>query len=560
MGLLDTGYVYARRYREISNVLLRHGFGYFLERFGIRPFRSLRERLFGPNLKEQLLALSEAERLRLALEELGPTFIKFGQILSTRHDLIPEEHIKELSKLQDRVPPFSYQEAKKAIEKELQKNLDEVFISFDPEPIAAASIGQVHRARLREGDEVAVKVMRPGIEEMVETDLFILMGLAKFAEKHIKESRFFNPVGFIDEFSRVMRQEIYYIHEAQNADRFYSNFAGSTTVRIPKVYWKYTTKRVLTQEFLEGIKISDIAKIEASGLDRKKVSTDLANAYLKMIFEDGFYHADPHPGNILVSLEGKIIFLDFGMAGHIDPLLRENLVSLMIATMRSDIDLLIESLEEIGLISDAGSEGHELRINIEDFINTYYSVSTKFIDPTDFLHDLIDVLIRSGGRIPTNIMLLSKTLMMRDEINRRLDPEHNFAELTEPYVKNMIKERGTVSYIMKETEKSLSDFAHLIKISPKKAISLLKKAERGKLGIELEHRGLETAIEELDIISNRLSFSLIIAALIVGSSLIIQTRMSPSLWGVPLLGIFGYLLAGIIGMGLVISILRSGKW
>lgn len=560
MGLLNTGYVYARRYREISNVLLKHGFGYILERFGIRPFRSLRERLFGPSIKEQLLVLSEAERLRLALEELGPTFIKFGQILSTRHDLLPEEHIKELSKLQDRVPPFSYQDAKKVIEKELQKNLDEVFISFDPEPIAAASIGQVHRARLHEGDDVAVKVMRPGIEKIVETDLFILMNLAKFAEKHIKGSRFFNPVGFIEEFSRVMRQEIYYIHEAQNADRFYSNFAGSTTVRIPKVYWKYTTKRVLTQEFLEGIKISHIPQIEASGLDRKKVSTDLANAYLKMIFEDGFYHADPHPGNILVSLEGKIIFLDFGMAGYIDSLLRENLVNLMIATMRSDIDLLIESLEEIGLISDSGSEGTELRINIEDFINTYYSVSTKFIDPTDFLRDLIDVLIRSGGRIPTNFMLLSKTLMMRDEINRRLDPEHNFAELTEPYVRKMIEERGTVSYIMNETEKSLSDFAHLIRIFPKKAINILKKTERGRLGLELEHRGLDTAIEELDIISNRLSFSLIIAALIVGSSLIIQTRMSPSLWGVPLLGVFGYLLAGIIGMGLVISILRSGKW
>ncbi len=560
MGLLNTGYVYARRYREISNVLLKHGFGYILERFGIRPFRSLRERLFGSSIKEQLLVLSEAERLRLALEELGPTFIKFGQILSTRHDLIPEEYIKELSKLQDRVPPFSYQDAKKVIEKELQKNLDEVFISFDPEPIAAASIGQVHRARLREGDDVAVKVMRPGIEKLVETDLFILMNLAKYAEKHIKRSRFFNPVGFIEEFSRVMRQEIYYIHEAQNADKFYSNFAGRTTVRIPKVYWQYTTKRVLTQEFLEGIKISNIAQIEASGLDRKKVSTDLANAYLKMIFEDGFYHADPHPGNILVSLEGKIIFLDFGMAGYIDPLLRENLVNLMIATMRSDIDLLIESLEEIGLISDAGSEGTEFRINIEDFINTYYSVSTKFIDPTDFLRDLIDVLTRSGGRIPTNIMLLSKTLIMRDEINRRLDPEHNFAELTEPYVRKMIEERSTVSYIMKETEKSLSDFAHLMRIFPKKAISILKKTERGKLRLELEHRGLETAIEELDIISNRLSFSLIIAALIVGSSLIIQTRMSPSLLGVPLLGIFGYLLAGIIGMGLVISILRSGRW
>ncbi|MCX9009777.1 MAG: AarF/ABC1/UbiB kinase family protein [Candidatus Methanoperedens sp.] len=560
MLLLDMGYAYVKRYREIADVMLRHGFGYLLNRFGIRPFRSLRERLFGPSIKEQLLVLSEAERLRLALEELGPTFIKFGQILSTRHDIIPEEYIRELSKLQDRVPPFSYQEARGMIEKELGKSLDEVFTSFDPEPIAAASIGQVHHARLLEGDRVAVKVMRPGIEELVETDLFILMRLAKFAEKHIKESKFYNPVGLIEEFSRVMRQEINYIHEAQNADRFYSNFAGSTTVRIPKVYWKYTTKRVLTLEFLEGIKISDIVQIEASGLDRRKITIDLANAYLKMIFEDGFYHADPHPGNILVSPEGKIIFLDFGMAGYIDPPLRDHLVNLLVATLKGDLDLLIENLLEMGLISDAGSTSPELKINLEEFIDKYYATSLKFIDPTAFLRDLIDVLVKSGGKIPTNIMLLSKTLIMRDEISRNLYPEHNFAELVEPYVKKMIEERTRISYIVQEAGKSLRDLGDLIKVFPRKFNHILTKAERGTLRIELGHQGFENAIEELDIMSNRLSFSLIISALIVGSSLIIQTRMSPSLWGVPLLGIFGFFLAGVLGIGLVVSILRSGKW
>lgn len=560
MGLLDKGHAYVKRYKEIANVLFKHGFGYLLERFGLRPLRSLRERVFGPSLKEQLLKQSEAERLRLALEELGPTFIKFGQILSTRHDLVPEEYIRELSKLQDRVPPFSYQEAKEMIEKEFGKSLDEIFMSFDPEPIAAASIGQVHHARLHEGDEVAVKVMRPGVEELIETDLFILMGFAKFTEKHIKESKFYNPLGFMDEFSRVLKQEIYYIHEAQNADKFYSNFAGSTTVRIPKVYWEYTTKRILTQEFMEGIKISDIAQIEAAGLDRKIVSINFANAYLRMIFEHGFYHADPHPGNILVSRDGKIIFLDFGMAGYIDNPLRENLVNLMIATIRSDINLLIESLVDIGLISDGGSDNPALKINLEEFINNYYAISTKFIDPTTFLRDLIDVMVKSGGRIPTSIMLLSKTLIMRDEISRNLDPDHNFAELVEPYVGKMIEERSKFSHIMKETEKSVRDFARLVKGLPRKIGHILTKAERGTLKIQLEHQGFETLVEELDIVSNRLSFSMIISALIVGSSLIIQTRMSPSLFGVPLLGILGFLVAGFLGFWLLFSILRSGKW
>ncbi len=561
MRLLDKEYAYVKRYREIVDVMIRHGFGYLVDRFGLRPFRSLRERLFGPvPLKEQLLILSEAERLRLAIEELGPTFIKFGQILSTRHDLIPSEYIQELSKLQDRVIPFEYAEAKKVIEKEFGKNIEEIFQSFNPKQIAAASIGQVYRATLPGGEEVAVKVMRPGVEEIIETDLAILMGLARFAEKHIKESKFFNPVGFVDEFSRVIRHEIDYMHEARNADRFYVNFAGSTTVKIPKTYWKYTTKHVLTQEYSEGIKISDIAQLEASGLDKKKITIDLANAYLKMIFEDRFYHADPHPGNILVSREGNIIFFDFGMAGHIDPVLHENLANLMIAMRRNDIDFLIEALSEIGLISDAGSESPMLRIKLEELLNKYYSLSTKFIDLTAFLRDIITVFAKSRGKIPANIMLLSKTLMIRDEISRKLDPEHNFAELTEPYVKKMIEERTRASYIMKEAAKTIWDFARMVKVFPRRVNHILTKAEKGTLRLELGHQGLENFIEELDIMSNRLSFSLIIAALIVGSSLNIQTGMSPRIFGVPLLGIFGFLLAGFLGIGLLISILRSGKW
>ncbi len=561
MRLLDKGYAYVKRYREIVDVMIRHGFGYLVDRFGLRPFRSLREKLFGPRpLKEQLLILSEAERLRRALEELGPTFIKFGQILSTRHDLIPSEYIQELSRLQDRVIPFEYAEAKKVIEKEFGKNIEEVYQSFNPKQIAAASIGQVYRATLAGGEEVAVKVMRPGVEEIIETDLAILMSLARFAEKHIKESKFFNPVGFVDEFSRIIRYEIDYAHEAQNADRFYVNFAGSADVKIPKMYWKYTTKHVLTQEYSEGIKISDIAQIEASGLDKKKISIDLANAYLKMVFEDGFYHADPHPGNILVSREGNIIFLDFGMAGHIDLVLHENLANLMIAIRRNDIDFLIDALAEIGLISDAGSESPMLKIKLEELLNKYYTLSTKFIDPTAFLRDLIDVFAKSRGKIPTNVMLLSKTLMIRDEISRKLDPEHNFAELTEPYVKKMMEERTKASYLMREAAKTIWDFAHLVKAFPKRVNHILTKAEKGTLKLELEHQGLENFIEELDIMSNRLSFSMIIAALIVGSSLIIQTGMSPSLFGVPLLGIIGFFLAGFLGIGLLISILRSGKW
>lgn len=560
MKLLDNEYAYVKRYRQIVDVMIRHGFGYLVERFGLRPVRSLRERLFGPRLKtEHLLAISEAERLRHALEELGVTFIKLGQILSTRHDIVPEEYIKELATLQDNVPPFGYDEAKKLVETEFGKKLDEVFLSFEPEPIAAASIGQVHRARLLGGEEVAVKVMRPGVEKQVDTDLAIMMSLARFAEKHIKESKFFNPVGFVDEFSRIIRHEIDYVHEAKNAERFYNNFAGSQTVKIPKIYWEYITRHVLTQEYSDGIKISDIAQIEESGLDKRKITIDIANAYLKMIFEDGYYHADPHPGNILVTREGIIVFLDFGMAGYVDPELRECLVNIVIAIQRNDVSFLIEALTEMGLIVDGG-DSPMFRIKLEELINQYYSMTMKFIDPVRFLRDLIDILIKSRGKVPSNLMLLSKTLVIRDEIARKIDPEHNFAELVEPYVKKMIEERVSATYILKETARTIWDFARLVKALPRRVNNILVKAEKGTMKFELEHRGFEALVEELDVTSNRVSFSLIISALIVGSSIIITTEMSPRLFGVSLLGIFGFFLAGVLGFGLVISILRSGKW
>lgn len=561
MNLLDKQYVYVRRYRQIIDVMVKHGFGYLVDRFGLRPFRSFRERLFGPRpLKEEMLIFSEAQRLRLALEELGPTFIKFGQVLSTRHDIVPEVYIKELEKLQDHVPPFDFLEAKKVIEREFGKKIEDVFKTFNREQIASASIGQVYHATLYRGEKVAVKVMRPGIEDIIETDLAILVSMAKFAKKHIRESKFFNPVGFVDEFSRVIRHEIDYAHEAQNADRFYSNFQGNETVKIPKMYWEYSTRHVLCQEFSDGIKITDIDKIDAAGLDKKKISTDLANAYLKMIFEDGFYHADPHPGNILVSSEGKIIFLDFGMAGYVDPVLRESLARLLIAIQLNDMDFLIEALSELGLIYDSGSENLVLRIKLEELLDKYYSLSSKFIDPTSFLRDLIGILSQTKGSIPTNLMLLSKTLIIRDEISRKLDPDHNFGEMTRPYIKKMLEERTKASHILKSAEKTIIDFVNLTKNFPRRFNHLLSKAEKGTLKLELEHVGLDGLVEELDIISNRLSFSMIIAALIVGSSLIIQTRMSPSVFGVPLLGIIGFLIAGFLGLGLLISIIRSGKW
>lgn len=557
-GILNREYAHVQRYRQIMDVLIKHGFGYLVDRYGLHP-RSWKERIFGPReIPKKLLAMSGAARFRRALEELGPTFVKFGQILSTRYDMVPQDYIDELSKLQDMVPPFEFWEVRRVIQGEFGKGIEELFKSFGREPVAAASIGQVHLARLKGGEEVIVKVRRPNIERTIEVDLDILSSLAHFAERHIRETRIFSPVGMVEEFARVIRNELNYVQEAQNAERFYRNFNGYPGVRIPRVFWELTTNKVLTLEYLEGIKISDLEAIDAAGLDRRTLAKSLSNAYLKQIYLDGFFHGDPHPGNIFVTKDGALAFLDFGMAGYIDRITRENLTNLMIAIRNYDLDELIGAISDLGFIRNIGTVYPALRVELEDLINRYYAISTKYISPATFLRDLISLIARHRGRIPSNIMLLSKTLLILDEVNSKLDPEHSFAEHTEPFVNQLIRERTRPTRIIRELADVLWDSYHILRKAPQRIDHILSKAETGTLKLEFEHHGLDRLADETSLLSNRLSISLIISALIVGSSLIIQTGMRPHILGVPALGVLGFLFAAVLGIGLLISILRSG--
>ena len=547
-----------RRYRTLTNVTIKYGFGYLVDRFNLHPVRSLKDRVSGTH--KVYPELSDPERLRLMLEELGPTYIKFGQILSTRYDILPKEYIKELEKLQDTVPPFSHDEACRIVAEEFGMPIDEIFETFSCEPFASASLGQVHLATLPGGERVIVKVQRPGIREVIDSDLRILRDLAHFADQHISEARALNPVGVISEFERIIRAELDYTLEAQNADELRGNFSDDPTVKIPKVYWDYTRWQVLTMEFIDGIKVSDHEAIEQAGLDRKIISLNFATSFLKQIFQHGTFHGDPHPGNVLV-MEGNVVaFIDFGIIGHLDQVIRADLVDFFIALSENDADAVIEVLAHIGIIDYNEIDLPQFRFEISNMITKYYGMSLRYVNTGVMMREMISMILRYHGNVPSNLLLLSKALMIEEEVCSQLDPDYNLQDLAKPFIHNLVMERMHPKRIVREWLRMIPGFGRLVRGLPHRLDQILMRAEKGTLRLEFEHHGLDHIVSQLDVMSNRISSSMIISALIIASALVIQSGMKPFVCGVPVLGITGFVIAGILGMGLVLSIMRSGRF
>ena len=547
-----------RRYRTLTNVAIKYGFGYLVDRFNLHPVRSVKDRVSGaPKAHPEL---SDPERLRLMLEELGPTYIKFGQILSTRYDILPKEYIKELEKLQDTVPPFSHDEACRIVAEEFGMPIDEIFETFSCEPFASASLGQVHLATLPGGERVIVKVQRPGIREVIDSDLRILRDLAHFADQHISEARALNPVGVISEFERIIRAELDYTLEAQNADELRANFSDDPTVKIPKVYWDYTRWQVLTMEFIDGIKVSDLEAIEQADLDHTTIARNFATSFLKQIFLHGTFHGDPHPGNVLV-MEGNVVaFIDFGIIGHLDQVIRADLVDFFIALSENDADSVIDVLAHIGIIDYNEIDLPQFRFEISNMITKYYGMSLRYVNTGVMMREMISMILRYHGNVPSNLLLLSKALMIEEEVCSQLDPDYNLQDLAKPFIHNLVMERMHPKRIVREWLRMIPGFGRLVRGLPHRIDQILLRAEKGTLRLEFEHHGLDHIVSELDVMSNRISSSMIISALIIASALVIQSGMKPFVCGVPVLGITGFVIAGILGMGLVLSIMRSGRF
>lgn len=550
-------YSMIRRYGKIVDALVKYEFGYIADRMGLSGIRPLRSRL-----KRNEAGIkdtdSPAKKARMMLEELGPTYIKLGQILSMRQDLIPPEYANEFSRLQDEVQPFGMDEVRKVIKNELDAGINEIFEYFDEKPIAAASIGQVHRARLKNGDEVVVKVQRPGIKKVINADLDIMYSIAAFAEEHLPEARLYRPVEIVEEFERSIRAEMDYTQEGRNADHFARDFQDNDNIYIPRVYWDISGIKVLTLEFIDGVKSSSFEELEKMGADRKQIATEVLTAFMKQVYDYGFFHADLHPGNVFIMKDGRIALLDFGMAGFLSRDMRNLLIDDLIAITRGDTVLYVELLRDLGSIDD-DADIQSLKADIENLLYKYYGRPVKQLNTALILEEMINLLRKYQIRVPSNVALLSKGAMTAESFGNLMDPDINLTVIAEPFAKKAIKDRMRLMNIAGTAYRDYNGWARLFHRLPMKISHIFDIAERGYLKLRFDSHGFDRIVAEIDAASNRLAFSMIISAIIVGSSLIIQTGMQPHIWGVPLLGVMGFLIAGFLGMWLVIYILRTGR-
>lgn len=547
------------RLRKIINILIKYGFDYFVEQSGLITLTAKGEKIL-KGKAAKVDQIPHPARVRLALEELGPTFIKLGQTLSTRPDIIPRGYIKELEKLQDEVPPYSYDLVLLMVQKELGANISELFQSFDEKPFAAASLGQAHKAVLKGNKaKVVVKVQRPDMEKIIETDLDILFQLAHLTERYISESRLYDPVGLVEEFAKTIRMELDYSTEGRNAEQFRKNFEEDKTVYIPKIYWDLSSKYILTMEYIEGIKINNLNELDKAGYNRKQIAKNGAKSFMKQMLIDGFFHADPHPGNMLVMEDEIIGFLDFGMMGKIDEESREKFINLFMAVLEYDSNKILAGMLTLGFTSQETIDTRSLKMDIADLLAQYYDKTLKEIVLGEFITQLAQISIKYHIKMPAELALLGKSLLTIEGIGLALDPDFNLTEIAKPYVEEIILERKNPQRLLANITSDLSEFYHLMVLIPRQLSKILKKMEESIFRLELQHQGLENLINALDKASNRLSYSLILVAIIIGSSLIMQTDKGPQFMGFPVIGILGYIISGILGLGLVIMILRSGK-
>ena len=498
--------------------------------------------------------------LREVLEELGPTFIKLGQILSTRPDILPQSYISELEKLQDTAPTLPIEKVYAVIEAEFGAPAYKVFPEFGPTPLAAASLAQVHRAKLSDGTSVIVKVQRPGIEEQIETDIEIIYKRVQFVEHHWERARTYGLTELVDEFAAILREELDYTREARNTDRLREVLSRHKRVKVPLVYWQYTTKRVLTLEMLEGTKITEVGNKQGPGPDPTDLAKRLASLFVEQILVDGFFHADPHPGNILVTSDGTIQLVDCGQVGRMDPETKAGIVRMLIAFEQQDVRALADEILFLG-IADEEVDVRRLTSDLDRVLRAYYGMPARAINIGQLLKLVLGVSAKHRVRLPANFAVLGKVLASIDGICRRLDPNVNFTEIARGYVGKAVRKEIVFEGSIAELYRALVATRGLLVSLPEQLSRLMRKAVEGHLRIEFKHEGLDEVTESLRASSNRIAIALIVAAIIVGSSLIVATSGGPMPgWlGIPSLGLLGYVLASVFGVWLIVSIIRSAR-
>lgn len=521
-----------KRLKEIISVFAKHG------------------------MNDGLKSINDPEKIRLAMEDLGPTFIKIGQILSTRPDILSEEFIHEFQKLQDNVKPEEYTEIVSIIETELKGSIEDLFLTFDEKPMACASMAEVHLASLKDGSRVVVKIQRPKARETMFSDLAILKRLAKFM-KYTPQSSVVNLDEILEELSDAINKELDFINEAQNIEEFYEYNKDIKYIKSPRVYKKYSTERIIVMEYIEGVKIADTEKLKHEGYDLDEIGRKLADNYFKQIFQDGFFHADPHPGNLLIS-DKKIAYIDFGMMGSLDKAIQDKFNELLYGVATRNIDMMTKSVLKIG-IQKGSVNSKKLYSDIEQIYNKYIETSLLNIDLSQMIGDVFKACRENNIAMPRQVTMLLKGIMTIEGVVENIAPDINIMDVAFPYAKRHLFEK-------KDYKKDFYEYMENVYTSsksgvkiPARMLELINSALAGKLKIQMEHTNLDETISQLSRMVNRIVFGMIVSSIIIGSSMVINADVGPKMFGISIFGFVGFIGAAIMGIWLIISIIKSGR-
>ena len=533
------------RLSEIAQVAVRHGFGYAIE--GHKATDPTAE------------GTARGRHLREMLDELGPTFVKFGQLLSTRPDVVPPDIIAELRGLQDDVRPFPYADVERTVEEDLGQPIERLFTEFDREPLAAASIGQVHRATLPNGRGVVVKVQRPDAPRKIEADLSLMYQAARLAKERIRALDFVDAGEIVDEFARSIRQELDYRLEARNADAFHKDFAGHPHVAVPRVYWTYTRSRVLTLEYLDGVQLADL-ELDAWSLEqRRHLAYLITETWMTMIFRNGFFHADPHPANILVLSPERIGLVDFGLTGKLTDDDMTKLTRLFIDAASENIEMLPSRLFDLGVRYPKERED-EFVAELRDLYYRYYGASLKEIDPVQVIREAMGLIYSMNLRLPTRFVMLDKAIATLGSVGIELYPDFNVFEVAKPYARDLMLERFTPRRIAIRARRESWRYTQMALELPYQIHDTLEQVRDGQIEVGFVHKGLDDLMAKLDTLFNRLVIALVVTGGLIGSSLIgIFAKSGPHILGLHVVSVLGFLLSAILGVWLLWGVIRSGR-
>ena len=557
-----------KRFGGIARVLIKHGLGDVVERaLSRKDKKGEPAKVKGPVLKPGVLS---PRRIRLVLEELGPSFVKLGQLMSTRADIFPPEYIEELRKLQDRVPPIPFTDVQEVVEGELKRPIDEIFSEFNRESFAAASVAQVHHATLPSGEKVVVKVIRPGISKKVREDIRLMYYLADKIEKSFDVGRILAPTNLVREFERTIFKEIDMLIEAGSIEKFAHNFRDIDELYIPKVYWDTTTKSILVMERIDGIKMDHVDELRTHGIDPKEIARIGLRSFSRQLMEFGFFHADPHPGNTIVMYDGRVSLVDFGITGYLDEEMMRQIANIFLGYAEHDYNMVMEAFLEAGLLDEETVDLDSFLVDLKDVSESFYGRSLKSISVKDVYDQIIYLALKYHIQLPRNLLLLLKTFVQTEALGKILESDESLLEFTKPYAKKLIERGYDAKKVFKNIGKDTRYMGKYAKIMPKFVHDILRQVSRGKQRVEIWHEGFQQFDVKLEKGLNRLTVGIVISASIIAAAMVLNSAQKVLVFNVEflglgpvsittILGIFGYVIATVLGVWLIISIYRSGK-